>query len=568
MSKSFLKSFGVNAEMRLRRCKITHHDTRDLTLAPGWLVPVYVKDVIPSDVWNMKEANVQVKQVLESIKPTFGDVYASVYYFFVPYRILWKKYTEIFGKGQPSEWDTPTETVLPTADFAAGLSASSISTKATSGNGYDAVVNTCVQSGASNPPVLVSQKYNLMDYLGYALTKPSNGSDVKIPVNWLHPAAYEKIWTDNFRDENVMNADPDVTKCYEYAGGGNSLDVRFALHYACKLKDVYTTCLPSPQKGAPVTVALGETAPILMKNDGTTLSLQSASPMYVKAEDPISPGETGPMYVERTSANASYQLQGSLVADLRNAAGATVNEVRFDFAMQRMKERDARGGTRYNEVMLSTFEAYNGDLALSRPELLGGDTIQLNMTTVPSTGSNPGKLGGMSNTNVGTRPFVKTFGEMGVLMGVMTIRPRNMYKQGIPKFGLKTRRYHFYDPALNNIGDQPVYTCELYALAGKDAVFGFQEAWYEYRSNENVVCADMRGGTTDMDAWSYANNFSSQPYLNADFKKQDGSAITKTLQGYNSSYPGYVYAVHFDFKPEVTSPMTPHSIPGLIDHII
>lgn len=566
MSKSMLKSFGVNAEMRLRRCKISHHDTRDITLAPGWLVPVYVKDVIPSDVWNMKQANIEVKQVLESIKPTFGDLYASVYYFFVPYRLLWKKFTEVFGKGQPSEWDTPVETVLPTADFAAGLTASSVSMKATSGNGYDAVVNTSVQANTSNPPTLVSQKYNLLDYLGYALTKVSNGSNVKIPVNWLHPAAYEKIWTECFRDENVMNADPDVTKCYEYSSG--TLDVRFALHYARKLSDVYVTCLPSPQKGSPVTVALGESAPIRMANGGTTLSVQGNNPMYIEAADDISPGDNEAAFAIRTSTNASYQATGTLYADLSNAVGATVNQVRFDFAMQRMKERDARGGTRYNEVMLSTFEAYNGDLALQRPELLGGDTFQLNMTTVPSTGDHPGRLGGMSNTNVGTRPFVKTFGEMGVLMGVMTIRPRNMYKQGIPKFGLKTRRYHFYDPALNNIGDQPVYTCELYALAGKDAVFGFQEAWYEYRMNENIVCADMRGGTVDMDAWSYAENFSSQPYLNADFKKQDGSAVTKTLQGYNFSYPGYVYSVHFDFLPEVTSPMTPHSIPGLIDHII
>ena len=103
MSKSFLKSFGVNAEMRLRRTKISHHDTLDTAMAPGWLVPVYVRDVIPSDVWNMKEVSIQVKQALESAKPTFGDVYMSVYYFFTPYRILWKKFSDVYGKGQPSD---------------------------------------------------------------------------------------------------------------------------------------------------------------------------------------------------------------------------------------------------------------------------------------------------------------------------------------------------------------------------------------------------------------------------------------------------------------------------------
>ena len=112
---------------------------------------------------------------------------------------------------------------------------------------------------------------------------------------------------------------------------------------------------------------------------------------------------------------------------------ATVNEVRFDFAMQRMKERDARGGTRYNEVLLSTFEAYNGDITLARPELLGGDTDSAQHDHCPILPANLVMLGGMSNTNASTRPFVKTFGEFGVLMGVACVRPRNMYAQGMPK---------------------------------------------------------------------------------------------------------------------------------------
>lgn len=566
---SYLHSFGVNAEQRLKRTRFRKHDTRDLTFAPGWLVPIYARDVIPSDVWNAKQIDVQIKQVLESVKPTFGDVYLSMYYFFVPYRLLWKKWPEIFGKGTPSEWDSPVETVLPTMPYYASRGHSSVTMKPNTGDGYDACVNTCIENTTVNPPFCISQRYNLADYLGFAFTKfSSSASDnVFMQVNWLWFAAYEKIWTDFFRNENVQEPDPDVEKCFNYSGSG-ALDVRFALHLANKFKDVYTSVLPSPQKGAPVTVSLGDTAPIIMSNEGTTLSIEGGSPMYVKAEDPITPGSTGNTYVQRVTANASYQNSGYLLADLSNAVGATVNEVRFDFAMQRMKERDAQGGSRYCEYLLSAFEAQNGDVTLARPELLGGDTIQLNMTTVPSTGANPGKLGGMSNTNASTRPFVKTFGEFGVLMGVACVRPRNMYSQGIPKAAKKYRRYHWFDPALQNVGDQPVGKDEIYALAGSDSVLGFQEAWYEYRSDENIVCADLRGGTIDMDAWSYVQKFTSEPYLNSDFMVQDGSAITKTLAGYNSDYPGYVYAAHFDFHMEVTSPMMPHSIPGLIDHIM
>ena len=162
MSSSILKSFGVNAEMRLRRTKIKHHDTLDTTFAPGWLVPVYVRDVIPSDVWNMKEVSIQIKQALASAKPTFGDVYLSVYYFYVPYRILWKNFTKVFGGDQPSEWDNPVETVLPTMIFNPGVTYGELSTKSTSGNGYDAVVNTCVISGTSNPPSVFPMQYALL----------------------------------------------------------------------------------------------------------------------------------------------------------------------------------------------------------------------------------------------------------------------------------------------------------------------------------------------------------------------------------------------------------------------
>lgn len=552
---SFLHQFGVNAEQRLKRTRFKHHDTRDLTFAPGWLVPIYARDVIPSDVWNAKQINVQVKQVLESLKPTFGDVYLSMYYFFVPYRLLWKKWSEVFGKGTPSEWDSPVEVTVPQLVFGAGTDASATTMKGTTTGGYDALINTSVDTAGN----IISNKYNLADYLGFALTQFGRAGNSLHNVNWLWFAAYEKIWTDFFRNENVQEPDPDVEKCYNYESG--TLDVRFGLHYANKLKDVYTTVLPSPQKGSPVTVSIGETAPVIVENlsDG----FQTTDSFVTYPSEDIDAGETATLNV----ANGSGGL-GRYLVDLRNAAGATVNEVRFDFAMQRMKERDARGGTRYNEVLLSTFEAYNGDITLARPELLGGDTIQLNMTTVPSTGDNPGKLGGMSNTNASTRPFVKTFGEFGVIMGVACIRPRNMYSQGIPKAAMKYRRYHWYDPALQNVGDQPVSKAEMFALASAASVLGFQEAWYEYRSDENIVCADMRGGTSDMDAWSYVEKFTSEPYLNSDFIIQSGKAITKTLVGYNSDYPGYVYAMHIDFHMEVTSPMMTHSIPGLIDHIM
>ena len=270
--------------------------------------------------------------------------------------------------------------------------------------------------------------------------------------------------------------------------------------------------------------------------------------------------------------NLLDQVSGS--ADLSNATAANINQLRQAFQLQRLFEKDARGGTRYTEMLKSHFGVTNGDARLQRPEFLGGKHVLLSMQqvsqTAPSsgTGNALGQLGAYSVTGSSDGSFVKSFTEFGYIVGVACVRVKHSYAQGISKMFTRKRRFDFYYPALANIGEQPVYVRELYAGtggAGNVNVFGFQEAWADYRYKPDMVTGMLRPGqTADMTAWTYADNYTTAPTLSADWVHETTSNIDQTLAVPSATADQFI--ADFGVMNKCTRPMPLYSVPGLIDH--
>ena len=285
-------------------------------------------------------------------------------------------------------------------------------------------------------------------------------------------------------------------------------------------------------------------------------------------------GAHGYLYANGTSLAVS-QTSGTGVADLSKATAANINELRQAFQLQRLFERDARGGTRYTEMLHAHFGVTNPDARLQRPEYLGGEHILLNMTqvqqTAPSSGSGNalGQLGAYSLTGAQGGAFVKSFTEFGYVLGLACVRVKHSYSQGIPRMFTRKRRFDFYYPGLANIGEQPVYTSELYNAAGSafstSTVFGFQEAWADYRYKPDLVTGMLRPGqTADMTAWTYGDNYTAAPTLSDGWVKESTGNIDQTLAVLKATADQFI--ADFGVYNKCTRVMPLFSVPGLIDH--
>ena len=285
-------------------------------------------------------------------------------------------------------------------------------------------------------------------------------------------------------------------------------------------------------------------------------------------------GAHGYLYADGASLAVS-QTSGTGVADLSQATAATINELRQAFQLQRLFERDARGGTRYPENLHAHFGVTNPDARVQRPEYLGGEHVLLNMTqvqqTAPSSGSGNalGQLGAYSLTGAQGGAFVKSFTEFGYVLGLVCVRVKHSYSQGIPRMFSRLRRFDFYYPALANIGEQPVYTSELFTASGSSFstsnVFGFQEAWADYRYKPDLVTGMLRPGqTADMTAWTYGDNYKTAPTLSDGWVKESTGNIDQTLAVPAATADQFI--ADFGVYNKCTRVMPLFSVPGLIDH--
>jgi len=393
------------------------------------------------------------------------------------------------------------------------------------------------------------------------------------------PRAYNLIYNEWFRDENLQNSVV-VDK-----GDGPDTVTNYTLLRRGKRKDYFTSALPWPQKGTAVTLPLGSTAPVY--GTGKALGITDGTLDYGMTGNGTSLTASTSNFGNNVGAatgasNAANKVLGvvttgtsGLYADLSAATAATINQLRQSFQIQKLLERDARGGTRYTEIIRSHFGVISPDARLQRPEYLGGGTTSININPIAQTsGTNAsgtttplGTLASMGTGLAHNHGFTQSFVEHGVILGIVAVRADLTYQQGLQKMWSRSTRYDFYFPAFATLGEQAVLNQEIYVTGDTTdtGVFGYQERWAEYRYYPSRISSLFRSTAAGtIDGWHLAQKFTALPTLNTTFI-QDTPPVARTLAvGASANGQQFIFDSFFDVKK--ARPMPMYSVPGLIDH--
>lgn len=539
----------------------------------GQLIPFYVDEVLPGDTFEISTSKVARLQTL--ITPVMDNLYLDTYYFFVPNRLVWDHWQEFCGENKTGTWYPDVEYTIPQVFPPSG---------SFDGEGNGWITGT------------------IADYMGIPCNYDLNLQDeVDNTINALPFRAYALICNEWFRDENLQdplyiptgdativgsNGDNYVT---DVVAGGKPF-------IACKYHDYFTSCLPSPQKGpdvsfltgyAPVvgvanasigTIAKTDTKPYTVANINTGNTVRGQLLLSNSNN-----GQMATLLTEEFGVNNAQGYFNNLFANLSDtripglvpgtSVAASINQLRQAFQIQRLLEKDARGGTRYIEILKSHFGVTSPDARLQRPEYLGGNRVPLNieqvLQTSETTDTTPqGNLAGWSQTNDYNDDVHKSFVEHGYIIGLMCARYDHSYQQGLNVMWKRKSRFDFYWPALAHLGEKPVYDYEIFWKDGNDITyetFGYQEAWAEYKYQPNYITGEMRSQyAQSLDFWHFADDYATVPQLSEEWIIEDKTNIDRCL-AVSSRVSNQIF-IDIMVKNKCTRPMPLYSIPGLIDH--
>lgn len=494
----------------------------------GQLVPVFWDEILPGDTFNVN-ATVFLR-LATPLKPIMDNLKAEMHYFFVPNRLVWENWTRFMGEVRR----TPDGEDIDPADLTIPL----------------AQLDLADEDNYGTVP----------DYLGLPIGQPSLAGVSDLPFR-----AYELIWYEWYRDQNIQSA-ATPPKIDDSTTDRNAMPLKLRN----KRKDYFTACLPWPQKGDPVLIPLGESAPVIANPDGSGepqfLIQGSTSAIGVRAGGDATAVDWI-SNVNNTDAIASW-FDPQLIADLSNSEGTSINDLRTAFQIQRLLERDARGGTRYIELVLSHFGVQSDDARLQRPEYLGSGSAMININPIASTYAGPevpqGNLSAIG-TGLLKAGFNHSFTEHGLVMGLLSIQSDLTYQQGVERYWARRTRYDFYWPALAHLGEQAVRNQELYVqalLEDNVATFGYQERYAEYRYRPGRITGLFRSNHPEsLDVWHLAQDFDSPPTLNGAFINEN-PPIDRIIAV--PTEPHFICDAWFNMK--CTRPMPVYSVPGMIDH--